>query len=465
MLSNKVEILAESARYDVCLSSCSSGASGKPGRVRKPENPLHEWIYPASVPGQGTVHILKILQSNKCRNNCTYCKFAASNDAGERFSLTPDELASAFMELVRKRLVWGIFLSSGVCRSPSFAMEEMVKTADILRRRYRFGGYIHIKVIPGCAEHLIDSAAALADRLSINMEAPTVSTLEKIAPDKNLKKDILPAVSRISGLLQLKKQNYSDRRIKAASQTTQFVVGAADESDMLILGTVDKLYRDFFMFRSYFSAYQKQYNSAASENAGPQKQLNGFEGTPLLREHRLYQCDFLLRAYGFRYPELVFDSGGNIPLETDPKTAWAMLNPQLFPVEINTAGFEDLIRVPGIGPVSAERIITMRREARITSIDELKSAGAWSKRAAGWIELNGQTPFISDPSPAARRGREPHFDPAQRWLFEEIAPEGWRTASSVGGKDKADTDYVYPGQQGKWVNYRFKRNDKKIMCR
>ena len=465
MLSNKVEILAESARYDVCLSTCSSVASGRQGRIRKPENPLHEWIYPASVPGQGKVHILKILQSNKCRNNCSYCKFAASNDFGERFSLSPEELASEFMKMVRSGLVYGIFLSSGVCRSASFAMEEMIKTAEILRKRYRFGGYIHLKVIPGCAEHLVDAAASLADRLSINMEAPTTETLNLIAPDKNLKGEILPAVTRISGLLRSKKHGYSEHRIKAVSQTTQFVVGAANENDLLIMNTVDRLYRDYFMFRSYFSAYQKQFNSTAAELPSLDRDEDCFKGSPLLREHRLYQCDFLLRAYGFRLPELVFDSGGNIPLETDPKTAWAMLNPQLFPVEINTADFNELIRVPGIGPVSAERIIRMRRDARINSIDELKAAGAWSRRAAGWVELNGRTPFFVDAQTKRSLKSEPFFDPAQKWLFDEIAPEGWKTAGAERKNEITGPDYAYPGQKGKWVNYQFSRKDKKIMCR
>lgn len=492
MLNQKIIHLAESARYDVCMSSCATGSSGKQGRSRKPDNPLREWIYPASVPGQGKVHILKILQSNSCQNNCSYCQFASSNANIQRISLSPDELAASFMGLVYSRLVEGLFLSSGVCRSPSKAMEDMVKTADIIRNRYKFKGYIHLKIIPGCPEHLIDKAASLANRLSINMETPTDEHLLSIAPDKGIKRDILPAISRVSKLLQARKSGSSGSSIKTASQTTQFVVGAADENDFEIMNAVDTLYRDYYMFRAYFSAFQKRWSSRADTESQPRHaERQGLEGSPLLREHRLYQCDFLLRAYGFRFPDIVFDCVGNLPLETDPKTAWAMLNPQLYPVEINTADFHTLLRVPGIGPVAAERIIRMRRSNLIKDIETLKGSGAWTRRAAGWIELNGHAPVFSE--------SEKSFVPQQGWLFEELSPKGWRQAGTprtpeahqestkaasrplppgAGAQKtpKAHQDttstpappasaYSYPGQAGKWVNYQFGKSDKKIWCR
>jgi len=446
-IPEKMTALAESARYDVCMSSCSSGARGRSGRSRNPENPLTEWIYPASVPGQGKVHILKILQSNSCRNNCTYCQFAAGNPSIRRTSMSAEELAAGFMMLVRSRLVEGIFLSSGVCSSPSKSMQEMVKTAEILRKNYRFGGYIHLKVIPGCDEHLIETAAAYANRLSINMEAPSAARLKSIAPDKNLETDIKPAAMKIAGLIE----NRNKQRVKAASQTTQFVVGAAGESDIEILTTVDRLYRDAFMFRSYFSAFQSKASCGGDQYGGS---ITGspFEGSPLLREHRLYQCDFLLRAYGFRFPDLIFDGDGNIPLETDPKTAWAVMHPELYPVEINKASVDELLKVPGIGPVSAERIIRERENSAFTGIDSLKAVGAWTNRAAGWIEIGGKTPRVS----AGRRS----FNHQQKWLFEELAPSSWNT----GGKN-ADRNYDYPAQRGKWVNYQFKRTDKRVYCR
>ncbi len=460
MLSEKLIYLAESARYDVCMSSCATGSSGKQGRSRKPDNPLKEWIYPASVPGQGKVHILKVLQSNRCRNNCSYCLFASSNSTIKRISLSPDELAASFMDLVNSRLVEGLFLSSGVCRSPSKAMEDMVKTADIIRVRYKFKGYIHLKIIPGCPEHLIDKAASLANRLSINMETPTDVHLHSIAPDKGIQRDILPAISRVSKLLQAKKNGSGGSSIKTASQTTQFVVGAADENDFEIMNSVDTLYRNFYMFRAYFSAFQKRWSSRSDTESRPRHtERAAFEGSPLLREHRLYQCDFLLRAYGFRFLDLVFDSMGNLPLEADPKTAWAMLNPQFFPVEINKADFNTLLRVPGIGPVAAERIVRMRRNNRINDIETLKNSGAWTNRAAGWIELNGRAPVFSE--------SEKSFIPKQGWLFEELSPEGWKQAGShnkTALKPPAEA-YSYPGQKGKWVNYQFRKSDKKIWCR
>lgn len=461
MLSCKVTELAEAARYDVCLASCSSGKNGLRGRSRSPQNPLTEWIYPASVPGRGRVHILKILQSNHCKNNCSYCKFARTNDTEKRISLSPDELASSFIELVRSRLVEGLFLSSGVCGSADRSMENMCKTADIIRNRYKFNGYIHLKIIPGCSTHLIESAAALADRLSINMEAPTDEHLHRIAPDKVITTDILPALSKVSDILNSRRDG--SRWIKTNSQTTQYVVGASDETDLEIFKSVDMLYRDYNIFRAYFSAYQVKYNpSAAIRSKEIPDAQDSFSGSPLLREHRLYQCDFLLRAYGFRFPDLVFNRMNNIPLETDPKTAWAVVNPAFFPVEINTAPFSELLRVPGIGPVAAERIVSMRKEFRINDIETLKQSGAWTKRAAGWIELNGKTPYVERGASAGKKNGKQLFDSNQKWLFEELAPSGW----SCGGKEKNMMNgYDYPGQKGKWVNYRFRKDEPKIMCR
>lgn len=445
MLSEKVESLAESARYDVCLASCSTNAAGKPGRMKDPSNPLQKWIYPAAIPGQGEVHILKILQSNSCTNNCSYCHFASSNNSFKRTTLSAEELAASFIYLVRKRLVSGIFLSSGVCRNPSYSMQEMVKTAELLRKKYKFKGYIHLKVIPGCSKNLVLAAAELADRLSINMEAPNQKHLTQIAPDKNISNQIIPAIAEIAEILKSKPKDGSLTKIKAVSQTTQFVVGATNERDIEIIKSVDKLYRDYYMFRSYFSAYQKMNNGIEDKDIA-----DPFRGYPLLREHRLYQCDFLMRSYGFRFPDLIFDANGNVPLETDPKTAWAMMNPNQFPVDINKAGFNDLIKVPGIGPISAERIIKQRKNFSFSSIEELKNTGAWTNRALGWIEINGKK---------ATKG----YDCNQAWLFDELAPENWKKPVDFGIKPISNT--VYPAQEGKWVNYTFNNKRKKIWCR
>ena len=449
-IPEKMTALAESARYDVCLATCAGGSGGKAGRSRNPLNPLEEWIYPAAVPGKGWVHILKILQSNSCRNNCSYCRFSAGNSGIERTAMSPGELARAFMDLVRSRLVEGIFISSGVCGNPTSSMENMVRTAELLRNHYHFGGYIHLKIIPGCAEHLIDAAASFANRLSINLEAPSSARLGLIAPEKDLENEILPAVNHTAGLLRRKAENNTPG-IRAVSQTTQFVVGAAGESDQEIMTAVDRLYRDMYMFRSYFSAYQKTAGTAENPRS---RRREAFAGSPLLREHRLYQCDFLLRSYGFRFPDLVFDSRGNIPLETDPKTAWAVLNPESFPVEINKASEDELLRVPGIGPASAARIIETRKENPFRTLEDLKETGAWSRRAAGWIELGGRHPSWDDAD---------GYNPGQRWLFEELAPDGWKTAAA--GSGGTDCGYDYPAQKGKWVNYQFRKSDKRIWCR
>ena len=474
----KLTELAESARYDVCLATCSTGKSGQRGRTRDPQNPLTDWIYPASVPGQGTVFILKVLQSNQCRNKCTYCKFAAGNGSLRRVTMSPEELSASFIQMYRARLVDGLFVSSGVSCSPDSSMQNLVKTAEILRFKYKFRGYLHLKVIPGCSENLIESAARYADRLSINLEAPEAGYLHQIAPDKDLYKDILPAAESVAGLLQKKAEGGGQSYIRAKSQTTQFVVGAADEKDLDIMNTVDYLYRDFHMFRAYFSAYQQRggYETPAASGRLPagigsimKTEGEEFRGSPLLREHRLYQCDFLLRAYGFRLPDLVFDETGNIPLETDPKTAYAVMNQSLFPVDINKASMEELLRVPGIGPQSAERIVSTRSNDKFRSLDELKATGAWTRRAASWIEIDGRRPDIPD-----RKNTDHEFDADQGWLFEELAPDNWKTSMErkdldyKSRKDPAKAEesiYEYPGQKGKWVNYQMKKKDPRIMCR
>ena len=423
-IEEKLDILTESARYDVCLASCNSRAGGGgSGRVRDPLSPLNRWIYPASLPGGGMVHMLKVLMSNVCVNNCRYCFFAAERNCGRRTSFRPEELAAVFMQFFRAGEVSGLFLSSGVRGGAEETMKDMVKTAALLRERYRFRGYIHLKVLPGVSADLVSQAVRLSNRISINLEAPSGDYLARIAPEKGFRHDLMERMDWTGRLIRQGKGS-------AASQTTQFVVGPSGESDLDIMRTVDWIYRERYVFRSYFSAFQNPDEPVAQ---------GGLERDSLLREHRLYQCDFLLRAYGFRLPDLVFDGEGKVPLQTDPKTAWALMNGGYFPVDINSADENRLLRVPGIGPLSASRIIAWRKDTPFRTLEDLKKTGCVVSRAASFIEFSG------------KKSQE-----EQLYLFDAEPPSGWREGVEPWQKEKLRQGYEYPAQRGKTVNYLFK---------
>ena len=424
-------MLGEAAQYDVCLASCNANAAGTSGRVRDPLEPLRQWIYPAYVPGKGRVHILKVLQTNVCTNHCTYCRLRVSEDSVERLSFGPDELARLFMEFVHAGEVRGIFLSSGVGTHPDVGMERMVQTAEILRTRHRFRGYIHLKILPGAAFDLVAAAAMYANRLSVNLEAPNPQFLGRIAPDKHFTDDILLRMKWAGDLIR--------GGSRACSQTTQFVVGAAGETDLDILRTTDWTYRELHTFRAYYSAYQPR--RRPGDAAQPTDALR--------REHRLYQSDFLLRGYGYRIGDLVFDVHGSIPLDVDPKHAHAMMHPELFPVDVNTADEDALLRVPGIGPISARRICGHRASERYHSLEELKETGAVVSRAAPYLEISG------------RRVRQ---NDVQRWLFEGPCPQEWRTGVTPLAP-QADGRYPYPAQKGRKMVYAPTGSDRAVYCR
>lgn len=425
--------LAEAARYDVCLASCNENPNGQRGRTPSPEDPSR-WIFPVSVPGKGNVSMLKVLQTNSCRNHCRYCAFSSDNDSIRRVRMRPHELAEIFMGFVRKNQVHGLFLSSGIRENSDESMEEMLKTVEILRFHYRYRGYIHLKVLPACSHDRMERALQLSDRVSLNLESATIKGLEKIAPEKKLKSDLLKRMHWAGRAIE-------EGRVSTRSQTTQFVVGPSGEKDREILRTVDWVYRELHVFRSYFSAYQRSHEKAPPSEPGA-----------LLREHRLYQTDFLLRSYGFRLPDLVFDHDGQIPQHVDPKMAFALKNASLFPVEINKAALLDLLKVPGIGPVSAERILTARKIQPLREMRDLKKLGVICGRAEPWILLAGKRPE------EALRVRE-------QWLFPELNPVNWSSGVIPLGKDDADNSYSYPGQQGKRVNYPLHEGITPIPCR
>ena len=432
-MEEKLDILTESARYDVCLASCNGRTGGGSGRVRDPHSPLNRWIYPAAVPGGGMVHMLKVLMSNICVNNCRYCFFASRRNCGRRTSFRPEELAAVFMKFYRAGEVSGLFLSSGIRGGAEETMEAMVKTVLLLRERYRFPGYIHLKILPGVSPGLVEEAVRLSNRISLNLEAPTGDYLARIAPEKRFRDDLMKRMEWTGRLIQKGEG-------RTVSQTTQFVVGPSGESDRDIMKTVDWIYRERYVFRSYFSAYQNPDLPLAQ---------GGMDRDSLLREHRLYQCDFLLRAYGFRLPDLVFDGTDRIPLQTDPKTAWALMNGDKFPVDINRADETTLMRVPGIGPLSASRIVAWRKETPFRSLEDLRPTGCVVKRASSFIEFSG------------KRGGE-----AQPYLFEMEPPAMWRMGTDPWQKEKIRGNYEYPAQKGKTVNYLFKgKNTPPVYCR
>jgi putative DNA modification/repair radical SAM protein len=327
-----------------------------------------------SQAGGRTVKLLKVLQTNVCEFDCFYCEHRASRDVPRTY-VSPEELAKTFMQLHRARLVEGLFLSSGITRKVDTMQERIVQTAEILRRRYRFKGYIHLKVMPGSSPAAVERTVQLADRVSLNLEAPTPQHLSRLSS----KKEFLDAI--LTRMVWINRLTEEQPGLARAGQITQFVVGAVGESDLDLLQTTDRLYREIRLRRAYFSAFSPV----------PGTPLDHVPPAPLLRQHRLYQADWLLRFYGFSVGELAFDERGLLPLAADPKLAWALRHPERFPLELSTAPPELLLRVPGIGPLSAKRIAEVRRTTAITDLKQLTRLGVVAKRAAPFLLLGGRS--------------------------------------------------------------------------
>lgn len=391
-LEGKLEVLAGSAKYDVCAPCCTSQRGPwekQPGRVGRVESlPISH----AVLPDGRSVSLFKVLQSNACERSCYYCANRAQANC-RRTTFKPEELARLFFEFYRRNYVEGLFLSSGIVRSPDYTMDLMLRTVEILRTRYQYAGYVHLKTLPGTSQGLIERAGELADRTSVNLEAPRQERLDTIAPEKQLRTEVLQPMRII--------KRVQEAGHFPAGMSTQLVVGAADETDEEILKSVSWLYRNLGLRRAYYSAFSPV----------PGSPLEAKPPTPLLREHRLYQSDWLLKFYNFTFDELPFDEAGNLPLEEDPKLAWARRHPELFPVEVNAASPEQLLRVPGIGPRSARRICSVRREHSLRSLRELRNMGVVTKRARNFITVSGH--FF--PAPISPK-------PKQLALFESGVP-------------------------------------------
>ena len=354
----RLNYLASAAQFDLC------GNCGSPSKF-----PL-DFIYRADLPGGGSLPVLKVLLTNVCVNDCAYCVNQVGRDIS-RCSFQPEELARTFMDLHYKSIAQGLFLSSGIGTDASRTQESMIKVVEILRRRYGFKGYIHLKILPGAPFDAIEEACKLASRVSINIEAPTAQHLSVLSSKKDLQHDILDRMRFIQSL------STGDGRMAPAGQTTQFVVGAAGERDIDILNTSESLYNEIGLKRIYFSAFRPVLHS----------RLEDVMPTPPMREHRLYQADWLLRVYRFSPQEVNLATGkdGNLALSKDPKLSITQKQPWLFPVDVNTARYEELLRVPGIGPVSAKRIMQTRKDHSIDSVPQLNKMKVTVKWALPFI--------------------------------------------------------------------------------
>ena len=378
-IDEKLRILSDAAKYDV---SCSSSGSGRKNTNNGLGNGAisgicHSW----SADGR-CVSLLKILMTNYCIYDCKYCISRKSNDI-ERAILTPDEIVRLTINFYRRNYIEGLFLSSGVIKNADYTMEQMIAVAKKLRLEERFNGYIHMKVIPGASRELIHEMGLYVDRVSVNIELAESKALKLLAPDKK------PTdISTSMGLIRKNQiQNIEEKKLFKstpsfipAGQTTQMIIGAGGESDYAILSKSENLYKNFDLKRVYYSAYVPVNKSGILANA---------DSVPMIREHRLYQADWLLRFYDFKAGEILDEKKPFIDPLLDPKANWAVQNWHLFPMEINRASYKDLLRIPGIGVTSAKRIV-MARKYSIIKYEHLKKLGVVIKRAKYFITVNGE---------------------------------------------------------------------------
>ncbi len=378
-LEQRLEILADSAKYDVSCSSGGSDRKGVPGGVgsTRPSGICHTWTADGRC-----ISLLKILLTNSCIYNCAYCVNRSSNPI-PRTALTPDEIVKLTMDFYYRNYIEGLFLSTGVVQSANHTMEQLIRVVRKLRLEERFNGYIHLKIVPGADAGLIEEAGRYADRVSVNIELPSRQSLQLLAPDKP-RESLIEPMRQLSNLIETARQEHK-RSVKAprfapAGQSTQLIVGATPENDRQIITLSEGLYQRLGMKRVYYSAFVP---------VSSDQRLPALPTPPLLREHRLYQADWLLRFYGFSADELLDEANPNLDVRLDPKTGWALRHLEHFPVEVNKADYHVLLRVPGIGVRSAQRIVQARRTARLGE-EELKRLGVVLKRARYFITAGGR---------------------------------------------------------------------------
>ncbi len=367
----KLEILSQDSQYDL---ACACGTKN-PDEHRTRSND-DRWIYPVIMPDGRQTFLFKTLVSNSCVNDCRYCPLRAGNDS-RRCSLTKEEIVRAFLNYYRTGTVSGLFLTSGVNGTPDRTMQTINDIASILRKKEEFKGYLHLKVIPGASDAAIEETISLASAVSVNIETPGEENFKVLTKGKDYLSDVIRPIKLISRLTA------RGERFSRVKQTTQFVVGASGESDNEIIKYTWGLYRRLKLSRVYFSAYQR--GTGDSDLPGENSKYTNRE--MLIREHRLYQTDWLLRKYGFTDTEIPLDSSGNLDLEIDPKEAWARLNPEMFPLNINKADTLQLLRVPGFGHVTVDLVARIRKERKIRSLEDLGKIGSRLEKARSYIEF------------------------------------------------------------------------------
>jgi len=353
---------------DVAQPGCAAAAHGLP-------------IYMAALPNEKRVPLLKSLLTSACERNCFYCAFRSGRDT-RRVTFRPDEMARNVVQLTSAGVIQGAFISSAIAGGGVRTQDRLLDTADILRNKLNYRGYLHLKIMPGAEDAQIERAMQLADRVSVNLEAPNIQRLQLLAPQKDLLEELLQPLRTVEKIRSTR-PGYLGWKGRWPSSTTQFVVGAVGENDLELLQTVVYLYRKLHLARSYFSAFSPVSGTPFEEKTAANP----------WRQHRLYQASFLLRDYGFDLEDLPFQDSGTLPLEMDPKQAWASSNLSQAPIEINRADKSQLLKVPGIGPRGAQAILNARvRGGKLRSLEELKALGVYASRAAPFILLDGRRP-------------------------------------------------------------------------
>ena len=378
----KLTVLTDAAKYDAACTSSGGDRRSRAGYIGNTTTAAAGCCHSFSADGR-CVTLLKVLLTNRCVYDCAYCVNRRSNET-VRAMFTPEELADLTVQFYRRNYIEGLFLSSGVYRSPDYTTELMIRTLRLLRETYRFNGYIHAKAIPGTAPELVEQLGFLADRLSVNIELPSEAGLRALAPDKTKQAILAPM-----GQIRVRNQQSREELVKyrhapkfaPAGQSTQLIVGATPDTDFHILRLTQALYDRYRLKRVFYSAYVPVVESPLlpSRDTKP----------PLLREHRLYQADWLLRFYGFRAEELLEPDRPDFDARLDPKCSWALRHPDFFPVEVNRADYEALLRVPGVGVRSARRILVSRRTRRLR-IEDLPKLGVVMKRAQYFLTASGR---------------------------------------------------------------------------
>lgn len=378
-IQEKLHILSSAAKYDV---SCSSSASKRKNTNDGIGNAANSGICHSFTPDGRCISLLKILMTNFCSYDCSYCINKRSSDI-PRATFTPDEICELTINFYKRNYIEGLFLSSAIIKDANFTMERLYETVYKLRNKHNFNGYIHLKAIPGADQELIDKVGLLVDRMSINLELPSNNSLKLLAPDKDKSKILAPMKKISKGIIENKIERKISSKLPSfvpGGQSTQIIIGASPETDLKILSLSENLYQKLSIKRVYYSAFVPVTSD---------KRLPDLKNPPTLREHRLYQADWLLRFYGFSSKELLNEENPNFDINLDPKTDWALRNIHLFPIELNTAPPEMLLRVPGLGATSVKRILAIRRVSHIR-FEDLKKIGIVLKRAQYFITCLGK---------------------------------------------------------------------------